>query len=267
MIREMTAEEVPLAARIIRRAFATVAEEFGLTRENYPTHPSFLTEERLLGEIARGLHLFILEEDGSPACMVGLRRLEDGTTALERLAVLPEHRHRGCGVRLVEFVCRQEVLYWTEGADTDGYDLETIQSIYRSTDPLSKFSFIIEYEQQPIGECWLQRMNLPYLLQQFPDRDCRRIDLMIGEKDYWNRGIGTTVISLLTRFGFEEENADAIFGVIFDFNHRSRRAFEKNGFQLFEIVPTPGEPKSKADYVLMHTREQNVERKAHADNQ
>ena len=107
MIREITAEEIPLAADIIRHAFATVAEEFGLTRENCAMHPTFLTEERLQDEIERGLRLFILEEDGSPAGVVGLRRLEDGNFSLERLAVLPEHRHRGYGVQLVEFICRQ----------------------------------------------------------------------------------------------------------------------------------------------------------------
>jgi len=107
MIRELSNEEVPLAAGIIRRAFATVAEEFGLTPENCPSHPTFLTEERLQGEVDRGLRLFILQEGDTPVGVVGLRRLEDGTTALERLAVLPEHRHQGYGMQLVEFICRQ----------------------------------------------------------------------------------------------------------------------------------------------------------------
>jgi len=109
MIRELSNEEIPLAASIIRRAFATVAEEFGLTPENCSSHPTFLTVERLQGEIDQGLKLFILEEGGSPVGVAGLRSLGDGDISLERLAVLPEHRHRGNGVRLVEFVCRQAV--------------------------------------------------------------------------------------------------------------------------------------------------------------
>jgi hypothetical protein len=33
----------------------------------------------------------------------------------------------------------------------------------------------------------------------------RRIDLMIGEKRLWGRGLGTDTIRTLTRFGLEEE--------------------------------------------------------------
>jgi len=107
MIREITNGEVTLAAGIIRRAFATVAEEFGLTLENCAWHPTFLTEERLQGEVDKGLRLFVLQEGDSSVGVVGLRRLDDGSFALERLAVLPEHRHQGCGARLVEFACQQ----------------------------------------------------------------------------------------------------------------------------------------------------------------
>ena len=50
-------------------------------------------------------------------------------------------------------------------------------------------------------------MNLQRILDQFPDKDCRRIDLMIGEKQLWGRGIGTEVIRMLTEFGFEKAAA------------------------------------------------------------
>ena len=34
-------------------------------------------------------------------------------------------------------------------------------------------------------------MNLQRIVAQFPDKDLRRIDLMIGEKELWGCGYGT----------------------------------------------------------------------------
>ena len=100
-----------------------------------------------------------------------------------------------------------EVLYFSEGDDVTSYSLEDIQGMYRGVSQ-SAFCFVIELDGRPIGECWLQRMNLKRILKRYPGQDCRRIDLMIGEKDLWGRGLGTDVIQTLTGFGFEEEGAD-----------------------------------------------------------
>ncbi len=99
-------------------------------------------------------------------------------------------------------------------------------------------------------------MNLQRILDQFPGKDLRRIDLCIGEKEFWNRGIGTQVIGMVTEFGFEQQKADAIFGLVSDYNLRSRRAFGKNGYVVHQEVPEPEGAKAKVSYDLMTTREQ-----------
>ena len=139
-----------------------------------------------------------------------------------------------------------EVLYYSDGNDVTSYNLEEIQDIYRSVSQ-NAFCFVIEVDNKPIGECWLQKMNLEALLQEYPDLDCRRIDLMIGEKQYWNRGIGTEVIRMLTDFGFYEQGADMIFGChIADYNVRSLRAFQKAGYNIYS--KTKEEPNRKANF-------------------
>ncbi len=79
-----------------------------------------------------------------------------------------------------------EVLYYSEGDDVTSYTLEEVQEIYRSTCK-NAFCFIIEVDGEPIGECWLQKMNLERIIQEYPDLDCRRIDLMIKEKFFEKR--------------------------------------------------------------------------------
>lgn len=157
---------------------------------------------------------------------------------------------------LLEWNSDPDVLYYAEGEDVESRSLEEIQGMYRHVSQTA-FCFVIELNNQPIGECWLQQMNLERILQRYPGQDCRRIDLMIGEKPLWGRGYGTRVIRLLTQFAFEQQGADAVFGCdIADYNPGSQRAFQKAGFQQDSRVAQP--PGSKAqsiyDYVLSRAR-------------
>ena len=147
-----------------------------------------------------------------------------------------------------------EVLYYAEGDDVTSRSLDEIQAIYRFVSQ-SAFCFIIEYEHQPIGECWLQALNLDRLLREYPNADCRRIDLSIGQKTFWGRGIGTKTIRLLTDFAFTHEHADFVFACdVADYNLASQTAFQKAGYRLCQT--TPQMPGAKArfclDFVLSH---------------
>jgi len=151
-----------------------------------------------------------------------------------------------------------EVLYFSEEDDVTGYTIEESQDIYRGTSQ-NAFNFIIECVGKRIGYCWLQKMNLQHILADFPSIDCRRIDLGIGEKELWGQGLGTEVIQLLTKFGFEQEKADAIFGCgVADYNPRSRRAFEKNGYTLYREYTQPEGMKTKISYDLVLRRDEYV---------
>jgi GrpB-like predicted nucleotidyltransferase (UPF0157 family)/RimJ/RimL family protein N-acetyltransferase len=147
-----------------------------------------------------------------------------------------------------------EVLYYSEGNDVAAYNLEQVQGIYRQTSQTA-FCFIVEVAGEPVGECWLQEMNLARILEQHPGQDCRRIDLMIGEKDRWGCGYGTDMIRTLTRFGFEQEGADRIYGCeIGDYNPRSLRAFLKAGYRVEAQVQQPPGQKARYEYDVVLTR-------------
>lgn len=152
-----------------------------------------------------------------------------------------------------------EVLYFSEGDDVTGRTLQDVQMIYRGVSA-NAFCFIIEADSHPVGECWLQRMNLDEILAKHPRKDCRRIDLTIGEKSFWGKGIGTAVISLLTGFGFVKEKADLIFAChIADYNQGSLRVFKKLGYE--DYLQKKAEPgrKYKYQYFLYLSRERFFE--------
>ena len=127
------------------------------------------------------------------------------------------------------------VLYFTEGDDISEYSEEETRYIYTFVSQSADI-FIVEYRNEIIGECWLQNMNLKDIVEQNRNKNIFRIDLMIGEKDYWNKGIGTEIIRILTRYGFEQKKADMVFGVIEDYNTRSIRAFLKNKYEEYNRV-------------------------------
>lgn len=153
-----------------------------------------------------------------------------------------------------------DVTYYFDGDYVSERVLEDTQMIYRGVSQKA-FMFIVELDTRPIGVCWLQEMNLERILTRLPEKNLRRIDLAIGDKDLWGQGWGTKIIATLTAFGFEQERADAIFGCsIGDYNPRSRRAFKRNGYRLFLETPQPEGHKAKVEYDLMIGREEHAAR-------
>lgn len=97
-------DESALAASlaVIRESFATVARQQGLTIENCPSHSAFLTMDKLL-ELHKKATCFGLYADCRQAGFVAVEKADPADTFyLDKLAVLPNMRHKGYGSRLVK---------------------------------------------------------------------------------------------------------------------------------------------------------------------
>lgn len=101
-IRRLEPCELAAAGEVIRAAFATVAEAFGLTEENCPASGAFLRDAVLLEEAAAGTVVYGAFEGGELCGVAALRRKDGTLFYLEKLAVLPQARRRGLGRALVE---------------------------------------------------------------------------------------------------------------------------------------------------------------------
>jgi N-acetylglutamate synthase-like GNAT family acetyltransferase len=101
-IRIATKVDIDVLVAIIQDSFLDVAERFGLTLQNSPTHPSNCRPEWVLREMNRGVTFYILENEGQPAGCVALEKISDEVCYLERLAVLPHQRKKGFGEALVK---------------------------------------------------------------------------------------------------------------------------------------------------------------------
>jgi ribosomal protein S18 acetylase RimI-like enzyme len=110
-IREAGISEIGVLSSIVRDSFRDVAGRFGLTPENCPKHPSNCTDDWIEKDFARGVSYYILEKNHAVIGCGALERVDPKLCYLERLAVLPQHRHRGYGRALVDHIMKQAILY------------------------------------------------------------------------------------------------------------------------------------------------------------
>lgn len=157
---------------------------------------------------------------------------------------------------LYKWASDPEVLYWTEGEDVESYTPDDVHGIWGWISQ-NNHCFIIEVNGEMIGECWLQKMNLPDVIAMYPEgTDIRRIDMSIGEKAFWGKGIGTLFVGMLKQFAFENEGVDVLHCFCEDYNIRSRRVWEKNGFTLILTEDIPQPHKGKLQYHWRLTKDE-----------
>lgn len=104
MIRQLSEiDDLNISLEIIRESFKTVADDFKLTRDNCPSHPSFITSDGLEKLIEKGALLFGLFTGDVQAGFVAVEKSVNDLFYIEKLSVLPQYRHNGYGSGLVRF--------------------------------------------------------------------------------------------------------------------------------------------------------------------
>ena len=105
-IRQLRSQEdLQECVSLLRVAFGTVAKDFGLTEESAPTNAAFTTFENLSRHLQNGLALYgMFVESGLVGCVaIKQAKADKAVYYIERLAVAPDKRHRGCGGQLLSF--------------------------------------------------------------------------------------------------------------------------------------------------------------------
>lgn len=105
-VRPVYYDLLPDCLDVIHRSFATVAQAFGLTRENCPRHTSFMPLEKLQKHMEWGWYMFGLFEGDRLVGYASLSNAGSGVYELHNLAVLPECRRNGYGKLLLDFAKR-----------------------------------------------------------------------------------------------------------------------------------------------------------------
>lgn len=102
-------------------------------------------------------------------------------------------------------------------------------------------------------------MNLSNVKMMYPETlDVRRIDMSIGEKEYWGKGIGTCFIGMMVDFAFYGEHVDVLHCFCEDYNVRSCRMWEKHGFTRVLEEAIPNSWKGTTQYHYRLTRDEFI---------
>ena len=97
IIKKVKKDELQMCLDVIHRSFKTVADEFGLTRENCPKHTSFIPLYFLESQLEWGWMMYALFLDEKIIGYMSLSTEDSKVFELHNLSVLPEHRHNGYG--------------------------------------------------------------------------------------------------------------------------------------------------------------------------
>ena len=99
-------------------------------------------------------------------------------------------------------------------------DAETFINITKQED--ITMTFAIAFHEQFCGVIGLVRQSDVY-------RRTAEIGYWIGEP-FWNKGIATTAVNLITDYGLNSLNLNRIHTGVFEYNVGSMRVLEKNGY-------------------------------------
>ena len=96
------ASDATLLAEIIRTSHTDVAIQFNLNKRNCPTHPSNCTADWIQTDMEKGIVYFLLLLLKIPIGCVAVETANPHLCYIERLSILPDHRHNGFGTALVD---------------------------------------------------------------------------------------------------------------------------------------------------------------------
>ena len=103
-ITQASEKGIDLLSKIVSESNKDVADLFNLSIRNSPKHPSFCKPEWIQKEFERGQRYFIYSDNGMAKGCVAYEQPNENTSYLNRLSVLPEHRKKGVGSKLVNYI-------------------------------------------------------------------------------------------------------------------------------------------------------------------
>jgi len=106
-------------------------------------------------------------------------------------------------------------------------NLKQIQADFEkllATDHNIIFLVLDKKTEKPIGYAGLYEINLTARKAEYR--------VLIGETDFWGKGLGTEITELLTFYGFDRLNLNRIYLGFTSENKSAQKAYEKSGYKF-----------------------------------
>ncbi|WP_425505485.1 GNAT family N-acetyltransferase [Sporosarcina jiandibaonis] len=140
--------------------------------------------------------------------------------------------------QLAKWLSNPEVLQYYEGRDNP-FDADKVEREYFD-DEEGVTRCIIEFDETPIGYVQFYEIDEEEReLYGYSDLNdvIYGMDQFIAESAYWDKGIGTQLISSVTEYLIREKGADRLVMDPQTWNERAIRCYEKCGFEKVKLLP------------------------------
>lgn len=160
------------------------------------------------------------------------------STILEHENLRIRHLDEEDASLLAKWLTDERVLEFYEGRDNP-HDLEKVKEVFYRKAERSITACLIEYSGHPIG--YLQfypsttedKDHYNYPLEE----SIYGMDQFIGEPEFWNRGIGSELVSKVANFLIDNGLASRVIMDPQARNERAIRCYEKCGFVKVKFLP------------------------------
>jgi aminoglycoside 6'-N-acetyltransferase len=137
---------------------------------------------------------------------------------------------------LVKWLSDPRVLEFYEGRDNP-FDLQKVEQVFFDTHD-DEVKCLVEFNEEGIG--YIQYYPLDAEMAKEHGYVAEKVfgmDQFIGEPEYWNKGVGTQLVSSMAEFLKKEKSAEAVVMDPQARNTRAIRCYEKCGFQKVKLLP------------------------------
>ncbi|MDQ0207488.1 GNAT family N-acetyltransferase [Alkalicoccobacillus murimartini] len=139
-------------------------------------------------------------------------------------------------VLLAKWLSSSSVLEFYEGRDNP-FDVEKVNEVFYETDD-EEVKCIVEYKGKEIGYIQYYQLNDETKKEYgYQDENIYGTDQFIGELEFWNKGIGTLLVTSMINFLVEHKRADRIVMDPQARNIRAIKCYEKCGFKKIKELP------------------------------
>ena len=144
--------------KVLNEAHGTVAKEFGFTKENNPTNNTFIDEHALRAQLDKGIELYQLTVHDKVIGCIAIEKSakEIDTYYIEKVSIIPEYRHQGYGIEIMEFAAEK-----IKAQDGKWISIALIDSNTRLKNWYSKQGFketgIRDFPHLPFRVCFMKK--------------------------------------------------------------------------------------------------------------
>jgi ribosomal protein S18 acetylase RimI-like enzyme len=98
-------KDLAVSVKVLNDSHLTVAKEFNFTKQSNPTNNAFIDVETLRTHLSKGIDLYLSIVDNVAIGCIAIEKSskEIDTYYIEKVSILPEYRHNGYGIKLMDF--------------------------------------------------------------------------------------------------------------------------------------------------------------------